>query len=148
MTFDPILREAYERPQPREPDLEQLYQSLMASDHIVVIFPIWLGTMPALLKGLLERCFQPELVETGKQGKFPKPLKGKSVRLVTTAGMPALLYRWWFGAPALKILEHNIFRFLGASPVRSTIYGRIETVGDARRKAWLDEMERFGTQLS
>lgn len=146
MSFDPILREAYEAPQPREPDLEALYQTLMACDHIVVVYPIWLGTMPALLKGLLERCFQPELVAHGKEGQFPKPLKGKSVRLIATSGMPALLYRWWFGAPSLKILENHIFGFLGAAPVRTTLHGRIEAVGDAQRRSWLEEMERLGSQ--
>jgi NAD(P)H dehydrogenase (quinone) len=144
LTFDPILHDGYERLQPREPDLEAVYRSMIAADHITVIFPIWMGTMPALLKGLLERLLQPELVAEGKAGKFPEPLKGKSVRLVTTSGMPGFLYRWWFGAPAIKILHNNIFGFLGAGPVRSTVHGGIESVSDDTRKRWLDEMRGFG----
>lgn len=31
----------------------------VAADHFVLIYPLWLGTMPALLKGFLEQAFRP-----------------------------------------------------------------------------------------
>ena len=30
------------------------------ADHIVLIFPLWLGTMPALVKGFLEQVLRPD----------------------------------------------------------------------------------------
>ncbi len=144
MAFDPILHEGFERVQPLEPDLAAAHSALLSADHIVLIFPLWLGTLPAILKGFLERVLQPDLVEPSKTGKFVKVLKGKSARVIVTMGMPGFVYRWWFGAHALKMLKRNILGFMGVSPVRSTIHGFVEGVGADDRKAWLDEAHALG----
>lgn len=144
MTFDPILHEGYARVQPLEPDLAAARDAIMAADHLVMIFPLWLGTLPAIFKGFLERVLQPDLVDAQKQQAFPLLLKGKSVRIVLTMGMPGLIYRWYYGAHALKMLRRNILAFLGAGPIRSTIYGMVEGVSTDRRAGWLAEMERLG----
>ncbi|MFX9169451.1 NAD(P)H-dependent oxidoreductase, partial [Acinetobacter baumannii] len=91
-------------------------------DHLVIIFPLWLGTLPAILKGFLERVLQPDLVGPSKEGKFVQLLKGKSARVVVTMGMPAFVYRWWFGAHAVKMLKHNILGFMGVKPVAISIF--------------------------
>ena len=88
-----------------------------------------MGALPAILKGFLERVLQPDLVASSKQSKFPKLLKGKSARVIITMGMPSFIYRWWFGAHDLKMLQRNILRFMGVNPIRSLIYGNIEGVG-------------------
>lgn len=144
MAFDPILHEGYQRVQPLEPDLAAARDAIYAADHLVIIFPLWLGTLPAILKGFLERILQPDLVPASKTGQFIKPLKGKSARVIVTMGMPGFVYRWWFGAHALKMLKRNILGFVGAGPIRSTIHGNIEGAGQARRQAWLDEAEAMG----
>jgi NAD(P)H dehydrogenase (quinone) len=144
LAFDPILREGYERAQPLEPDLERARAAMLAADHLVIIFPLWLGTMPAILKGFLERVLQPDLVEGAKQKQFPKLFKGKSAHVIVTMGMPGFVYRWWYGAHALKVLKRNILSFLGAGPVRSTVHGYVEGVGVEGRQRWLDEAEAMG----
>jgi NAD(P)H dehydrogenase (quinone) len=144
MTFNPILHEGFERVQPLEDDLQAAHDAIIAADHLVFIFPLWMGSMPAILKGFLERVFQSDLVGPSKQGKFPKFLKGKSARVVITMGMPSLVYRWWFGAHALKILKHNIFPLVGVHPTRSLIYGNVEGVGLAGRRRWLKQLEKLG----
>jgi len=144
MTFDPILREAYVREQPLEPDLVEAHRAIMAADHLVIVFPLWLGAMPAILKGFLERILQPGLIEPHRAGKFVQLLKGKSARVIMTMGMPGLVYRWWYGAHALQALKRNVLEFMGVAPVRSTLYGMVEAVGAEKRRQWLDEMEVMG----
>lgn len=76
------------------------------ADHIVNIYPLWLGTMPALLKGFFEQTFRYGFAISNETKKMPKKLlKGKSARIIITMGMPALLYRWYFGAHSLKSLK-------------------------------------------
>lgn len=144
MTFDPVLHEGFESVQPLEPDLKAAHDAMAAADHIVLVFPLCLGTLPAILKGFLERVLQPDLVEPSKQGKFVQVLKGKSPRVLVTMGMPGFVYRWWFGAHALKMLKRNILGFMGVRPVRSTIYGYVEGVGGERRRQWLQEVRAMG----
>jgi len=146
MAFDPILHEGFDRVQPLEPDLRAAHDALVAADHIVIIFPLWLGALPAILKGFLERVLQEELVASSKTHAFPKLLKGKSARLVVTMGMPAILYRLWFHSYALKTLKRNILGFLGAGPVHTLVYGNIEGAGVNGRARWLLQMEALGRQ--
>ncbi|MDP2408864.1 MAG: NAD(P)H-dependent oxidoreductase [Pseudolabrys sp.] len=146
MNFDAILREGYRRPQPLEPDLVAAREALLACDHVVLIFPLWCGDMPAILKGFLERVLQPDLLKfQDSAGKADwKVFSGKSARVIMTMGMPGLIYRWFYGAHALKLLKRNILHFIGIRPVRSTLYGMIAAAGDEKRQQWLREVEALG----
>ena len=148
MKFDAILREGYRREQPLEPDLVAARQALQASDHLVFVFPLWCGDMPAIMKGFIERVLQPDLLAIqANHGKATwKIFKGKSARVIMTMGMPGWFYRWYYGAHALKLLKRNVLHFTGVSPVRSSVYGMIEAVGDEKRKEWLREVEALGHQ--
>jgi NAD(P)H dehydrogenase (quinone) len=144
MMFDPILHEGFTIIQPLEHDLQVAHDAIMVADHLVLIFPLWLGTLPAIFKGFLERVLQPDLVEPSKKGKFTKIFKGKSARVIMTMGMPDFIYRWYFGAFALRMLKRNILGFVGVSPVRSTIHGMIEAVTPETRQSWLADAEAMG----
>ncbi|MGE0023866.1 MAG: NAD(P)H-dependent oxidoreductase [Hyphomicrobium sp.] len=144
LAFDPILRGGYSQVQPREPDLEAAYLDCLAADHLVLIFPLWLGDMPALLKGFLERILQPELIRSVKAGAFTQVLKGKSARIIVTMGMPAFVYRWWFGSYAVKILKRNILRFMGVGRVCVTVRGSIEAVSAEKRQRWIEAARELG----
>ncbi len=148
MTFDAILREGYRREQPLEPDLVAAREALRASEHMVFVFPLWCGDMPAIMKGFIERIMQPDLlvVQASHGSARWKIFKGKSARIVMTMGMPGWFYRWYYGAHALKLLKRNILHFAGVKPVRSTVYGMIEAVGDETRRQWMREVEALGHQ--
>jgi NAD(P)H dehydrogenase (quinone) len=121
---------------------------LHASDHLVFVFPLWCGDMPALLKGFIERVLQPDLLAIqGSQNKASwSILKGKSGHIIMTMGMPGWFYRCYYGAHALKLLKRNILHFTGVTPVRSTVYGMVVGVGEETRKQWLREVEALGHQ--
>lgn len=146
MRFDPVLREGYERVQALEQDLADARRAIWDADHLVIVFPLWLGAMPAILKGFLERVLQPDLIEQHRAGRFVQLLKGKSARVIMTMGMPGLVYRWWYGAHALQALKRNILEFMGVSPVRSTLFGMIEAVSAEQRRTWLREVEGLGRE--
>jgi len=147
LTFDPILREGFDRAQPLEPDLKAPHDALLSADHLVIVFPLWLGGLPAILKGFLERILQPDLLEPARKGQFAKLLKGKSARIVVTMGMPAFVYRWYFRAHAVKMLKRNILGFLGAGPIGVTLHGGVEAVSAEKRRSWLADAERLGRRL-
>jgi putative NADPH-quinone reductase len=116
------------------------------ADHLVIVYPLWLGTMPAMLKAFFEQVLRPGFAfgtdATGK--KWTKRLKGKSARIVVTMGMPAFVYRWYFAAHSLKMLERNILGFCGIGPVRETLYGMVEAASAGKRAKWLAAMHRLG----
>ena len=146
MHFDAVLREGYRREQPLEPDLIDARAAIVGCGHLVLIFPLWCGDMPAILKGFIERILQPDLLRLhAAGGKGDRHvLRGKSARVIMTMGMPGWFYRWYFGAHALKLLKRNVLHFVGVKPVRTTIHGMIETVSVDTRQEWLRETEALG----
>ena len=125
------------------PTLAEAQQALAWAGHIVIVFPLWLGDMPALLKGFLEQVLRPGFAYR-VDGGWARLLKGRSSRLVVTMGMPALAYRFWFGGHGVRLLRRSILGFVGISPVATTLIGGIETMSDARRRHWLDRMRNLG----
>ncbi|HEX6266333.1 MAG TPA: NAD(P)H-dependent oxidoreductase [Burkholderiales bacterium] len=108
------------------------------SEHLLMVFPLWLGDMPAVLKAFLEQALRPGFaIDEGQPGKMPKKLlKGRSARIVVTMGMPAFFYRIYYRAHSVKSLKRNILEFCGVSPVRTTLIGMVEGK-PAAREAWL-----------
>jgi putative NADPH-quinone reductase len=126
------------------PALLPAQQAITWSEHIVLFFPLWLGAMPAVLKGFLEQVARPgfALAREGAPGPR-KLLTGRSARVVVTMGMPALMYRWLYRAHSVKALERNILGFVGIAPVHETLIGLVE--GDAdKRTRWIDRLRTLG----
>jgi putative NADPH-quinone reductase len=117
-------------------------QDLAWAEHLLFLYPLWLGSMPALLKAFLEQTLRPGFAF--EAGRMRGRLTGRSARVVVTMGMPVLAYRWWFGAHSLKAFERNILHFVGIRPVRESLFGRVETVSDATRAGSLARLRALG----
>jgi putative NADPH-quinone reductase len=114
------------------------------ADHLVILYPLWLGDVPALLKAFLEQVARPGFAIAQADRRLPaKLLKGRSARVIVTMGMPGLVYRLVFRAHSLKSLERNILGFSGIAPVSHSIIGNIEG-GDGYRRKWLRRIARLG----
>lgn len=127
--------------------LKPVQDDIEWSRHMVVFFPLWLGDMPALLKGFLEQVARPGFAfkrERDDHGFGKKGLSGRSARVVVTMGMPALLYRYYFRAHALRALERNVLGFVGFAPVHETLVGMVEAMDDAQRTRWLGRLRALG----
>jgi putative NADPH-quinone reductase len=133
------------------PDIAEAQRKIDAAEHLVIVYPLWLGTMPALLKAFLEQTLRPGFAFDGtgsgaNQGRWERQLTGKSARIVVTMGMPAFVYRWYFGAHSLKALQRNILGFCGIGPIKETIIGNVEGCGAEKRAGWLAELEQLGAK--
>jgi putative NADPH-quinone reductase len=128
------------------PGVASLQAAITKADHLVIIYPLWLGSMPAALKAMFEQTFRPGFaMDTGERSLWPGKLRGKSARIIVTMGMPAMIFRWFFLAHSLKSLERNILRFAGFAPVQSTIIGSVES-SVADRLNWLSKIRAMGAQ--
>lgn len=129
-------------------DIKNAQEKIAWADHVVIFYPLWLGTMPAILKGFLEQILRPgfALAYTEESSLPKKLLSGKTGRVVITMGMPALAYRWFFRAHSLKSLERNILKFCGIAPVRETLIGMVESGGEGKHRKWIESLRRLGRQ--
>jgi putative NADPH-quinone reductase len=133
----PLLEsaEAFKAPPPAA--LAPIRDALSAADHLVLIYPLWLGSLPAKAKALLEQIARAGfLLDTGgDSSKWPaQKMKGKSARIIVTMGMPGFAYRLFYGSHSLKGLEAGVLKISGFKPVRDTVFGGVEMGPDARAK--------------
>lgn len=127
--------------------LREAQDAIGWAEHLVLFYPLWHGTMPALFKGFLEQVLRPGFAfSSGAEGRMPgKGLTGRSARIVVTMGMPSFIYRWYFHAHGLKGLEKSILRFCGIKPVRHSLIGMVEE-SQSRREKWLEKMQDYGAK--
>lgn len=133
---------------PAPADIGAAQQKIAAAEHVVLIYPLWLGTMPARLKAFLEQTARANflLAPAPKPNAWPrKMMAGRSARVIVTMGMPGFVYRLFFGAHSLKALEGCILRMSGFRPVRSTVLGAVEASAK-RRQQMLQTVARLGSQ--
>jgi putative NADPH-quinone reductase len=114
----------------------------------VFFFPLWLGDMPALLKGFLEQIARPgfAFIAEGSNPFARKGLQGRSARVVVSMGMPAFVYRWYFRAHSLKSLERNILGFVGIAPINETLIGMTANMDAKAVQKWFKKIAQLGRE--
>jgi putative NADPH-quinone reductase len=145
----PILRTQEDFEHGHVPEtLVEARDAIVSAQHLVIVFPLWHGTMPALVKAFLEQVMRPGVALEYRTHGFPRGLlAGRSARLVATMDMPALIYRWYFRAHGVRGLERSVLRFAGMAPVRETLLGMVDAASDAKRQSWLGRMRVYGRGL-
>lgn len=144
----PILRTAADWMDGSVPvAIREAQDTILWAEHLVFIYPIWLGDMPALLKAFLEQVTRGNFAIEQSGRSFPrKKLEGRSARIVATLGMPGFLYRLLYQAHSVKSLKRSILNLAGVHPVGVTIIGN---VADKKRcRAALDQVRRLGEEAA
>ena len=147
----PLLRTAkdFDEKQP-PPSIVECQAAIQRADHLVILFPLWLGAMPAMLKGFFEQVLRPRFAFDATQAKkLPrKLLEGKTARVVVTMGMPGLFYRWVYRAHSLRSLERNILGFCGIRTVGHNVIGLMGNMKARGRDRWISTLWKLGRRAA
>lgn len=149
LKYDPILHDGYRTVQKLEPDLLTAQDAIQWADHIAFLYPIWWGSLPAILKGFVDRVFLPGFAfkYDGKQ-KFPeKLLKGKSAHILATMDTPPWYYHMLSLAPGLRQMKKLTLEFCGIQPVKAFAFGPILDSSEAQRGNWLKKAKEIAVSL-
>jgi NAD(P)H dehydrogenase (quinone) len=146
LTFDPVLRAGYAEPQPLETDLVAAQEAIRAAGHIVIAFPIWWASTPALLKGFFDRVLLPGFAFKYREGSplWDKYLTGRTARLLVTSDSPGWYLALVTHNPAVRSVKAGVLEFCGIAPVRTTGFGGVRLSDDAKRQKWLAEARALG----
>ncbi|AKS41904.1 NAD(P)H-dependent oxidoreductase [Wenzhouxiangella marina] len=125
-------------------DVRAAQAAILEADHLVFVFPLWMGMMPAVLKAFLEQVLRPgfAFAPEAREGFGERKLKGKSARIIITMGMPGLFYRGFYRAHAFRAFKRNILKFSGIKPVRGTFIGLVDR--EASREKGLARVRDLG----
>lgn len=130
--------------------LKPAQEAIGWAEHLLLVFPLWMGGMPAMLSGFLEQVLRPGFGATPSNGpQLPrKLLTGRTARCVVTMGMPAVVYRYYFRAHALKSLERNVLGMCGIGPIHETLVGSVGNLTADDSRKWLDKLRLLGQAMT
>jgi len=150
LQFKPFGAGSPEKPQELEPALKQAQADIQWAEHLVFSYPILWGTIPALLKGFIERVFTPGFAVNFRNDSplWDKLLQGRSAHLIVTLNTPPLLYRVLFRRAGHITMKRSILEFCGISPVRITDVGPMKNSSAERREKWIRQARALGSQLA
>lgn len=143
--FDPVLVVDEEH---RRRDLDKVEstrahrEQIAWCDAMVLVYPVWWGGFPALLKGYVDRTFVSGLTYTfagrPKTAVFPEGLmRGKEAHFFYTLDSPALVALvdpGWFSS------YFTVFRYCGFRTVRRYYLARLKLTTQAQRERWLERV--------
>ena len=137
LSFDPILHKGYKEIQELEPDLLKVQEHWTWADHVVIVYPNWWCTMPALLKGMFDRMFLPGFAFNFEKpsGKLIQRLKGKTGRVIVVAGTHSPFMTWLKFGDYTNEIVHGILGFAGMK-AKTTTFGPCNRADEKQHIKW------------
>jgi putative NADPH-quinone reductase len=150
LRFDPVLHTGYRHTQTMEEDLVRSQKLIRWADHVVFVYPTWWGTMPALLKGFIDRVFLPGFAFKYRDNSvlWDKLLTGRSARLIVTMDAPVWYYRFVYGNAGHNAMKKATLQFCGIKPVKVTTIGSVKGSKRERLESWIEKVKSYGEKLN
>jgi NAD(P)H dehydrogenase (quinone) len=157
--FDPVIRPAHfpQRTSPArfEPMVEQAHQAATSaitpdvakhqaavdwSDRLVLVFPLWWWSMPAMLKGWIDRVFSTDFAYGARN------LDGRIGMVCATAETKSDRFEPTDGNNPLHHIERGILKFCGFHVAPSFVAADIYDLSDEDRRRRLSDFEAWLTK--
>lgn len=131
--FTPGDLAVHRRKAARPADVAAEQARIERADALVLVFPVYWWSMPALLKGWIDRVFSNDWAfDFELNGGLVKKLRHLKVHLVGLAGADAGTYERHRYLEAMKTqVDHGIFDYCGATVVSSELLFESETLEPA-----------------
>lgn len=148
LEFNPNLQYGYRKRTELESDLLKVQELIKWADHLVWIYPVWWGSVPAIMKGFIDRVFLPGFAFKKRESSvwWDKFLTGKTARLNCTLDQPAWFYKWFNNSPSHNAMKKLTMHFVGVKKVRITAIGPLRLSKAEFREKWLKKIEKLGTK--
>lgn len=126
-----------------DPQAEDYGNRIKDADHLVLIFPIWWGVMPAMMKGFIDKVVAPgSFYEYNEEGtEMHVTIKPDiKVTIITTMNTEKEKYSSFFGNAIEGALVRGTFNTTGIKNVNWKSLNMVKTVSQEQRVAWLEEV--------
>lgn len=133
-------------------DVRTDLEAVLRADLLVLSFPLWWFSFPAILKGWLDRVFAMGAVSGGDAGLYETAaLRGRRAVVLTTTGGPAAAFTpdGAFGGldQFLFPINRGVLEFVGYDALEPIVTFGPAHLDDAARRAALDDVHAAVTGL-
>jgi len=136
--FEPMVEQAHQaRTGEISADIAEHQAALDWCDRLLLVFPLWWWSMPAMLKGWVDRVFSTDFAYGARD------LGGRRAMLCTTAETKSERFLPKDGNNPLHHIERGILKFCGFDVAPSFVAADIYTLTDEERGKLLEGFERW-----
>ncbi|MDX9805790.1 MAG: NAD(P)H-dependent oxidoreductase [bacterium] len=146
--FDPVMTaedlKLYSSGGTTDPNVDRYLEMLAETDSIFIIFPVWWGVMPAILKGFFDKVFLPKRAYIYKKSGMLEPLfpQIKQAVIFNTLGGPKIYHNLMLFFPVKKVVADTTLKMIGVKKVKIVQFDRMKKSTDELRAKWLDQVEK------
>jgi putative NADPH-quinone reductase len=144
--FNPVLYSGYRGTEQLEKDIITAQELIKWADHLVIIYPNWWGTYPALFKGFIDKVFWPGFAFRFREKSLgvDKLLSGRSARVIVTMDTPWWIYNFLQGRPGHRAMKKAILEFCGIHPVKFLTMTPVRNAPSEKLNKWLKTAYSLG----
>jgi putative NADPH-quinone reductase/1,4-dihydroxy-2-naphthoate octaprenyltransferase len=149
LQFNPNVTHSTPHLQILEEDIRHSMALIQWARHIVFIYPTWWGTMPAMLKGFIDRVFISGFAFNEIEGGtgYEPLLRGKTAELITTMDTPAVVYNLFYRAPGHNAMKRATLQFCGLQVVSILSFGPVRHSSASQRDRWIEKVRLRALKL-
>ena len=132
-----------------DPAVLRYKKKLEWAERLIMIFPIWWMSMPAMMKGFVDKVILPGVAYEMEEGRLKSRLRNlREVTVISTMNTPADVYRDRFNNSIEGSLIKGTFNQIGIHDARWISLNMVKQVGEEVRTQWLEELEeRFSAKF-
>ncbi len=119
---------------------DKIQKKMSEADEYIFVFPIWWGSMPAIMKNFFDTNFSSGFAfKYQSGGKVDKLLEGKTAKIFATCDAPGFIYKLFPFAMRLK--GYMSMYILGFCGIKITDFHLFDTMSKSRKdKTMREEM--------
>jgi len=147
--FNPVMSgedlKLYSKGETTDKNVERYLEILGETDSLFVIFPVWWGVMPAILKGFFDKVFLPKRAYVYMKSGLLKPKfpQIKKTVIFNTLGGPKIYHNWILLFPVKKVVVNTTLKMIGAKSVKILQFDSMKKSSDQKRAKWLENVKKI-----
>lgn len=122
-----------------DPLVMQYKEKIEWAEHLVMIFPIWWMSVPAMTKGFIDKVIFPAIAYDMVGNRLQSRLSSlEKVTVITTMNTPADIYKERFGNAIENTLIKGTFHQIGIKNVEWLSLNKVRQTSQEQRLEWLE----------
>lgn len=151
--FSPVLSEQdlamYSKGGASDARVGEFQAKIRQAEFFFVIFPVWWGAMPAILKGFFDKVLlKGWAYEATSLGMLKPQIHNiRQAVVISTMNAPSIYYNVFMGQQIKHGLINGMLKTCGLNRVKWFELARVAHVSRARRERWLRQVEDYSAKL-
>ncbi|MDR2542993.1 MAG: NAD(P)H-dependent oxidoreductase [Treponema sp.] len=145
--FDPVMYtddlKLWSKGKTTDKLVEKYKKMITNADMLVILFPVWWGNMPAILKGFWDKVLLPGWAYTlAEDGSLSGLITGKKAVVITTMSVPSVFFNDYLQNPVRGAFIKNTLEVCGFEVSKHFEIEKIDS-GREYTEEKMREIERF-----